>query len=98
MCKKILAHGLTENHFCDECKDKIKQRNRIKTTKKKYVFDQLSSMNVGDEFNKKEFITLLWKDHDYFLERSFDVFYCQARKQLSDRKFKTIKGHVKRIS
>jgi hypothetical protein len=67
----------------------------MKTGTKKYqVENKIKSLEVGQHFNKREFITLVWKRTDYFVERSFDVIFNTAKKELSDREFKTEKGFI----
>jgi len=67
----------------------------MKTGTKKYqVETKIKSLEVGQHFNKREFITLVWKRTDYFVERSFDVIFNTAKKELSDREFKTEKGFI----
>jgi len=97
MCRIIIATGkMVDLLFCSECQAKIDARNKIKTTKKKYVLDHITHMNIGDIFNKEEFIRILWGNYDYFIKRSFDVFLCEAKKQFPDRKYISVKGSIKR--
>lgn len=70
----------------------------MKTGTKKYqVESEIKALEVGQYFNKREFITLVWGRTDYFVERSFDVIFNTAKKELSDREFKTEKGFIVRI-
>ncbi len=68
-----------------------------KGTKKYQVETKIKSLEVGQQFNKREFITLVWGRTDYFVERSFDVIFNTAKKELSDREFRTEKGVIIRI-
>jgi hypothetical protein len=70
----------------------------MKTGTKKYqVESEIKALEVGQHFNKREFITLVWGRTDYFVERSFDVIFNTAKKELSDREFKTEKGFIVRL-
>ena len=67
----------------------------MKTGTKKYqVESKVQSLEVGQQFNKKEFIISVWGKSDYFIDRSFDVLFNTAKKALSDREFKTGKGCI----
>jgi hypothetical protein len=67
----------------------------MKTGTKKYqVESKIQSLEVGQSFNKKEFIISVWNKNDYFVQRSFDVMFNTAKKELSDREFVTEKGFI----
>ncbi len=66
-------------------------------TKQKRVTEQITSLEVGQHFNKKEFIVSIWGNSDYFIDRSFDVLFSTAKKELQGREFKTEKGFIIRI-
>jgi len=66
-------------------------------TKKYYVTEKIKSLQVGQQFNKREFIKFTWGNCDYFIERSFDVIFTTAKKELTDWEFKTDKGCIIRI-
>ena len=66
-------------------------------TKKYQVETKIKSLEVGQDFNKREFIKLVWGSTDYFIERSFDVMFNTVKKELADRVFKTEKGCIIRI-
>jgi hypothetical protein len=68
-----------------------------KWTKKYQVETKIKSLEVCQQFNKREFIKLVWGSTDYFVERSFDVIFNTAKKELADREFKTEKGFIIRI-
>lgn len=70
----------------------------MKTTTKKYaVTEAIKALEVGQSLHKKEFIISVWKNSDYFIDRSFDVIFNTAKKELADREFKTEKGFIVRI-
>ena len=67
----------------------------MKTGTKKYqVESKIQSLEIGQSFNKKEFIISVWNKNDYFVQRSFDVMFNTAKKELSDREFVTEKGFI----
>lgn len=66
----------------------------MKYTKQGQVHAKVQSLEIGDSFNKKEFIITLWGRSDYFIDRSFDVVFNTAKKQFENRKFKTEKGFI----
>ena len=66
-------------------------------TKLELVSKALMTLGVGGQFSKKEFITTYWGNYDYFVERSFDVSFCNAKKEFTDREFKCKKGIITRI-
>lgn len=66
-------------------------------SKQKKVIEQVGALEVGQSFNKKEFIISIWDNSDYFINRSFDVLFSTAKKEFSDRGFKTEKGLIIRI-
>jgi hypothetical protein len=60
---------------------------------------KLSKMEVNDNFSLKEFVDDHWDSgYDYFNRRSCEVALVHAKKKFPERKFKTIKGNVTRIS
>ena len=63
-------------------------------SKQKKVTEQVSSLEIGQHFNKKEFIVSVWGSSDYFIDRSFDVMFSTAKKVLQDREFRTEKGFI----
>jgi hypothetical protein len=67
----------------------MKTRRKKTVTKVSIIFDALSSLNVGDKINKTEFITLHWGECDWFIERTFDVAFCNAKKQLPTKVFRS---------
>lgn len=70
----------------------------MKTTTKQYrVTELIKSLEVNQSIQKEVLITDIWGEVDYFITRSFDVMFITAKKQLSDREFKTHKGLITRI-
>jgi len=63
----------------------------------KKVEQALEPLEVGEELNKKEFILLHWGYWDYFVERSFDVTFCKAKKLMLEKDFKTKDRVITRI-
>lgn len=57
-------------------------------TKLQLVAEKLNELSIGENFSKVEFVKLNWGKCDYFVERSFDVAFCHAKKQFPDRVFK----------
>jgi len=78
--------------------NKVKER---KVTKVDKIKAELDALEVGDILVKSELIRKYWgrcDDQDYyFLCRSFDVAFLNARKQLKDKKFKTKSGKIERV-
>jgi hypothetical protein len=66
----------------------------MKISKKTQIKNMLEPIKVGQSFNKKEFIISLWGASDYFIDRSFDVLFNNAKKELDGREFKTLKGFI----
>lgn len=71
-----------------------------KTTKtyQTQLSDRLNSMAIEESFSKKEFIKEVWGDNNYFNERSFDVFFTHSKKEFPQKKFRTIKRFITRLS
>ena len=61
-----------------------------------YTFNNLN-LEIGQELDKKAFILLHWGYCDYFVERSFDVSFCKAKKLMPEKEFKTKKRVITRI-
>jgi hypothetical protein len=61
------------------------------------IADALKTLKLGQELDKKKFIELHWGKIDYFVERSFDVAFCIAKKQFPDKDFKCSKRIITRI-
>jgi hypothetical protein len=69
----------------------------MKNTLGNKVKEALELLKVGQELDKKDFILLHWGKSDYFVERSFDVAFCNAKKHFPEREFKTKKRIITRI-
>lgn len=54
----------------------------------------LEAMEVGHSFNKKEFVVSIWGRSDYYIDRSFDVMFTTAKKEMPSKEFKTEKGFI----
>lgn len=67
----------------------MRTRRKKSVTRVSLIVDTLSSLNVGDTINKTEFITLHWGECDWFIERTFDVAFCNAKKQLPTKVFRS---------
>lgn len=66
-------------------------------TKLQLVAEKLNELSVGENFSKMEFIKLNWEKNDYFSQRSFDVAFCNSKKQFPARVFKCIGKLIVRI-
>jgi hypothetical protein len=66
-------------------------------TKLDVVSKALMTLGVGEQFSKKGFITIYWGKCDYFVERSFDVAFCNAKKEFPDREFRSKNKMITRI-
>jgi hypothetical protein len=70
---------------------------KTKETKQSKITEAIRALEVGQSFDKTEFVASVWGTSDYFIKRSFDVFFDRAKKELPERQFKTQKGFVIRI-
>ena len=70
---------------------------KIKATKQSKVTDVIQALEIGQSFNKKEFIISVWGNSDYFIDRSFDVLFNSAKKAFPEREFRTEKGAIIRL-
>ena len=59
----------------------------MKTTIGQHLKKELNQLDLGNQFSKKQFIRLHWGRIDYFIERSFDVAFCNAKKNFPTRTF-----------
>ena len=80
--------------------NKVKER---KVTKVMKIKAELEGLEIGQSLVKSELVRKYWgvtfKPEDYyFLCRSFDVSFLNAKKLLPEMKFKTLKGLITRIS
>ena len=62
----------------------------MKITLGQHVTNALDALEINDKLDKVKFVTLHWGDCDYFIERSFDVAFCTAKKKFPERRFKSI--------
>jgi DNA-binding response OmpR family regulator len=67
-------------------------------TKQHKVTTAIDALEIGEFIHKKQLINSIWGYCDYFTSRSFDVFLTKAKKSLFNKRFKTIKGKITRIS
>ena len=72
-------------------------RKMTKPTKPETIFARLNEFAIGDTINKRNYVFMLYKDHNYFIERSFDVHLGKAKKMMPEKKFKIIGGMITRI-
>lgn len=70
----------------------------MKTTRVQYIINALDELEIGDTFNKSEFVRLHWERVDWFTKRSFDVAYCTARKKFPTKKFESVNKMIIRRS
>jgi len=66
-------------------------------TKVDLVAKKLDELSIGENFSKIEFVKLNWEKSDYFTQRSFDVAFCNAKKQFPARVFKCMGRLIVRI-
>ena len=70
------------------------------STQKTYqtiLSDKLDSIEVGKNFSKENFIIENWGDYNYYICRSFDVFFTNVKKQLPEKEFRCIKRFIHRL-
>lgn len=60
------------------------------------VLNQLEGMEVYESFVKKDFIKKHWKEYNYFVDRSFTVYFSKAKKLLPEKTFKCLRGVISR--
>ena len=70
----------------------------MKTTRVEYITNALDELEIGDELDKQAFVKLHWGRVDFYVERSFDVAFCTARKKFPTRKFESINKMIIRKS
>jgi hypothetical protein len=61
------------------------------------LIEIMDAMEVGEKFNKKDFIKKVWLEHNYYVDRSFSVFLVTAKKTFADKKFRSINGYLVRL-
>lgn len=77
-----------------------KNKSNQITTKLTYlekVVNKLSELKIGESFKKEEFITKTWGEYNEFVIRSYDVYYCKAKRLMRHKTFKLTKGVITRI-
>lgn len=70
---------------------------KTKETKQSKVTEVIKALEVGQHFDKKEFVISIWGNSDYFIQRSFDVMFITAKKLLPEREFRTENGCIIRL-
>ena len=62
----------------------------MKPNKVQLIAERIKKLSIGESISKVDFILVNWdrSTTDYFIERSFDVAFCKAKKQFPDKKFK----------
>lgn len=66
-------------------------------TKYALVCEKLNILKINESFSKKEFVKLNWGSYDYFTQRSFDVFFCKAKKLFEVKEFQNKNRNITRI-
>jgi len=69
-----------------------------KLTKPQIIHARLNTFEIGDTINKRNYVFTIYRDHNMFIERSFDVHFGKAKKMMPEKVFKTIGGMITRIS
>jgi hypothetical protein len=59
--------------------------------------EAMDKLDVGESFSKKNFILKHWGEYDFWIDRSFSVLFVGVKKKISNKQFRTIKGHVTSI-
>lgn len=68
-----------------------------KLTKPQIIHERLDKFEVGDTINKRNYVFMIYQDHNLFIDRSFDVHLGRAKKMMPDKKFRVIGGMITRI-
>lgn len=76
----------------------IKGRRLGKVTFIDKIVAKIDAMEIGESISKLDFIEELYDDCDYFIIRSFDVHFSNAKKKLHLKVFRVIKKQLTRIS
>jgi len=74
------------------------KRNKMKTTRVQHIANALDVLEIGDKLDKVKFVTLHWGNCDFFIERSFDVAFCTAKKKFPTRTFESVNKMIIRKS
>lgn len=73
------------------------RKKKRSITKQDKIRNLLSSLKLNESKEIREFIAENWHSNDFFSRRSFDVFFCNIRKEYLNKEFKVKKGYVVRI-
>jgi hypothetical protein len=71
-------------------------------TKIKATLEKLESLEVGEKFVRKDFITELWGDYNYFLNTGFSQIFFKARIKINENKenkkhFRSVRNEIIRV-
>lgn len=71
-------------------------------TKFKSTLEKLDSLEVGEKFIRKDFITELWGEYNFFINTSFSQMFFKAKTKINEKKenkkhFRSIKNEIIRI-
>ena len=69
----------------------------IKLTKPQIIRERLNNFEVGDMISKRNYVFMLYQNHNLFISRCFDVHLGKAKKMMPDKKFITIAGMITRV-
>lgn len=69
----------------------------MKVSKVNKLIELLDSLEVGDNFKIRQYVTDNWERFDYFTKRSFDVSICNAKKFLPNKRFNVDRINITRI-
>lgn len=84
----------TTKNKTNQITTKTKSTNNLTYLEK--VVNKLSELKVGGSFKKEEFITKTWGEYNEFVVRSYDVYYCKAKRLIPHKTFKLTKGVITR--
>lgn len=97
--------------MCAECNKQvfstIEKQKRIRIIKnpqpiEKTIYGKILAavepLKVGESICKATLINNIWGNKDEFISRSCDTHFCYVKRMLPNRKFKTKKGLITRIS
>jgi hypothetical protein len=68
-----------------------------RATKPEVIQDKLGKLQIGETIKKDELIKKLYGDNDYFIQRSFDVHFSKAKKNIPEMEFKVKSGIITRV-
>ncbi|HEY6143715.1 MAG TPA: hypothetical protein VIV55_09925 [Flavobacterium sp.] len=64
----------------------------------KEITEAMDKLEIGESLERKELITELWGDFDYYIETSFLVLLTKCKRKLVPKTFKTIKKRIIRTT